>query len=142
MQVIGADDLREITTIGTSPLAGLVTDERTNRIYASTDRQAAPAGGFVTAVDGRTAQASTFITLGVTAAVLGIDASRGHVYLASRDGQLVIEKERDDMQFSQTAAALYALPGQPMGIAVDDLRHRVYTVTFSARLVVLRDDWP
>jgi hypothetical protein len=55
-----------------------VTDERTNRIYASTGRQPAPAGGFITAVDGRTARAMTFVAPGAPV-VLGIDASRGHV---------------------------------------------------------------
>ena len=142
VQVIGADDLREITTIGTSALARLVTDERTNRIYASTGRQPAPAGGFITAIDGRTAQAMTFVAPGVTPAVLGIDASRGHLYLASREGQLVIANERDDMQLAHSVGARYSIATQPMGIAVDEMRHRVYTVTYSQRLVVLRDDWP
>jgi hypothetical protein len=59
-------------------VGSLVTDERTNRIYASTGRQPAPAGGFITAVDGRTARAMTFVAPGAPV-VLGIDASRGHV---------------------------------------------------------------
>ena len=142
VQVISADNLREITTIGTSALASLVTDERTNRIYASTGTRPAPAGGFITAIDGRTARATTFVAPGVTPSVLGIDASRGHVYLAAREGQLVIATEGDDMELTYSAGARYRIATDPMGIAVDETRHRVYTVTYSQRLVVLRDDWP
>jgi hypothetical protein len=142
VQVIGADDLREITTIGTSALGSLVTDERTNRVYASTGVLSAPAGGFITAVDGRTAQAMTFVALGVTPTVLGIDASRGHLYLGTYDGHLVIATERNDMQLTYSDGAQYSTAAQPMGIAVDEGRHRVYVVTYSQRLVVLRDDWP
>ncbi|MHB8736214.1 MAG: YncE family protein [Terriglobales bacterium] len=144
VQVIGAgpDDIHAITTIGTSPLVSLVTDERTNRVYASTGVLPAPAGGFVTAVDGQTAQAMTFVAPLLTPTVLGIDASRGHVYLGAYDGQLVIATERGDTQLNYSVGARYSIATQPMGIAVDELRHRVYAVTFSQRLVVLRDDWP
>jgi hypothetical protein len=143
VQVIGTDDLREITTIGTSALGSLVTDERTNRVYASTAAGlSAPAGGFITAIDGRTAQAMTLIALGVTPTVLGIDASRGHVYLGTYDGHLVIATERNDGQLNYGDGAQYSTAPQPMGIAVDEGRHRVYVATYSQRLVVLRDDWP
>ncbi|MGH2449788.1 MAG: YncE family protein, partial [Candidatus Limnocylindria bacterium] len=135
VRVFDADTLREVTTIGVSPGGSLVLDEATNTLYMTATVEAA--GRQITFINGRTASAATFFpAAAVAATVIGIDAARGHLYLAGLDGLFQIGHLRPGNPrpgfFSE---GRHELGGEPAGIAADPSTRRVFVALRSGELV-------